>query len=303
MEAQQRKTENESAAEPHALPSGTSCDDEQPSKGKKRDAIGPRRIRLGQQRGVILGVGVVTTGEIKAEPAKKLAQRGKLFRRTGQCECERFVSLHIGRDEFGRDVLSRLIVSIRISLLIALFGGAFGILVLSNLSSQRAANQVFTFVMLPQFFLGGVFNPLTGLPGYLDVLSRIAPLRTWTGFTALASPNATWTRVEGKGTVHSYNEVHHAIQPAFKGHTPYMLLLVDLDTQKGKPTDVEAIRVAANLTTPDGVLAPPDMVKRVGIGTRVRMVFADAGPGLAIPHWTIDEGAQQPATPWRYPQE
>ena len=62
-------------------------------------------------------------------------------------------------------------------LLIALFGGAFGILVLSNLSSQRAANQVFTFVMLPQFFLGGVFNPLTGLPGYLDVLSRIAPLR------------------------------------------------------------------------------------------------------------------------------
>lgn len=62
-------------------------------------------------------------------------------------------------------------------LLVALFGGAFGILVLSNLSSQRAANQVFTFVMLPQFFLGGVFNPLTGLPGYLDVLSRIAPLR------------------------------------------------------------------------------------------------------------------------------
>ena len=62
-------------------------------------------------------------------------------------------------------------------LLIALFGGAFGILVLSNLSSQRAANQVFTFVMLPQFFLGGVFNPLAGLPGYLDVLSRIAPLR------------------------------------------------------------------------------------------------------------------------------
>lgn len=62
-------------------------------------------------------------------------------------------------------------------LLIALFGGAFGILVLSNLSSQRAANQVFTFVMLPQFFLAGVFNPLQGLPPYLDALARIAPLR------------------------------------------------------------------------------------------------------------------------------
>ena len=30
-----------------------------------------------------------------------------------------------------------------------------------------------------------------------------------------ASANATWTKVEGKGEVHSYNEVHHAIQPAF----------------------------------------------------------------------------------------
>jgi uncharacterized protein len=26
-------------------------------------------------------------------------------------------------------------------------------------------------------------------------------------------------------------------------------------------------------------------------------------PGLALPQWTIDETAQQPATVWRYPQE
>src|SRR5256712_7468850 len=38
-------------------------------------------------------------------------------------------------------------------LLICLLGGAFGVLVLSNLSSQEMAGQVFTFVMLPQFFL------------------------------------------------------------------------------------------------------------------------------------------------------
>ncbi len=46
----------------------------------------------------------------------------------------------------------------------------------------------------------------------------------------------------------------------------------------------------------------PIMVESVGIGTRVRMVFADAGAGIAIPHWTIDEGATQPAKPWRYPE-
>jgi hypothetical protein len=111
-----------------------------------------------------------------------------------------------------------------------------------------------------------------------------------------------WAPVEGKGAVHSYGEVHHAIQPAFRAHTPYLILLVDLDTQKGQPTEHEALRVVANLVTPDGELAPPEMVKRVGIGTRVRMVFVDAGEGLAIPQWTIDEEAEQP-TPWRYAQE
>jgi uncharacterized OB-fold protein len=118
-----------------------------------------------------------------------------------------------------------------------------------------------------------------------------------------ASPKATWTPVEGKGTVHSYLEVHHAIQPAFKSKTPYHVLLVDLDTQKGQPSPDEALRVAGNLTTPDGVLAPRDMVAGVGIGSRVRMVFSDVADGLAIPQWTLDEGAQQPEKPWRYPQE
>jgi uncharacterized OB-fold protein len=112
-----------------------------------------------------------------------------------------------------------------------------------------------------------------------------------------------WIPVEGKGTVHSYTEVHHAIQPAFRDRTPYLVLLVDLDAQKGKPSEHEALRVVGNLVTGDGAFAPPDVVKRVGIGTRVRMVFSDVAPGLALPQWTIDETAPQPAQPWRYPQE
>ena len=103
--------------------------------------------------------------------------------------------------------------------------------------------------------------------------------------------------------MHSYTEVHHAIQPAFRDYTPYMVLLVDLDTQKGEPTPDEALRVIGNLCAPDGRLAPPDMVKRVGIGTRVRMVFSDVTEGLALPQWTIDETAMQPANVWRYAQE
>ena len=111
-----------------------------------------------------------------------------------------------------------------------------------------------------------------------------------------------WAPVEGKGAVHSYGEVHHAIQPAFQEHTPYQILLVDLDTQKGEPEPEIALRVAGNTATPDGELAPPEVVATVGIGTRMRMVFKDVSPGLSLPMWTIDEEADQPE-PWRYPQE
>jgi ABC-2 type transport system permease protein len=58
-----------------------------------------------------------------------------------------------------------------------LLGGAFGLVILANLGSQRAANQIFPFIVLPQYFLAGVFNPIANLPWYLDALSRISPLR------------------------------------------------------------------------------------------------------------------------------
>jgi uncharacterized OB-fold protein len=117
-----------------------------------------------------------------------------------------------------------------------------------------------------------------------------------------ASLESEWVAVEGKGTVFSYCEVHHGIQPAFKERVPYMILLVELDAQQGWPSEHEALRVGGNLTTPDGTLAPPEMVAQVGIGTRVRMVFADVSDGLSLPQWTIDEDADQPKTPWRYPE-
>lgn len=131
-------------------------------------------------------------------------------------------------------------------------------------------------------------------------LLRYPPGAACHGCGSLASE---WVPVEGKGTVHSYSEVHHGIQPAFKERTPYLILLVDLDTQKGKPGKDHALRVGGNLATPDGKLAPPELVKRIGIGSRMRMVFADVSEGLSIPLWTLDEGAKQPKKPWRYPQE
>src|SRR5256714_8672534 len=79
------------------------------------------------------------------------------------------LQIHLGPEQLARMALALLVI--------ALFGGAFGVIVLANLSSQRAANQIFPFVMLPQFFLAGIFNPIQPLPLPLDILSHLAPMR------------------------------------------------------------------------------------------------------------------------------
>jgi ABC-2 type transport system permease protein len=60
--------------------------------------------------------------------------------------------------------------------LASLFGGAFGVLVMSFMKDQRAANQIFPFVIFPQFFLAGVFNPIKNLPLPVLIASRLSPM-------------------------------------------------------------------------------------------------------------------------------
>ncbi len=73
--------------------------------------------------------------------------------------------------------LGQLLALVPVALVACLLGGSFGVLILSNLSSRRLATQVFPFIMLPQFFLAGVFNPIKVLPPYLEILSLISPMR------------------------------------------------------------------------------------------------------------------------------
>ena len=73
--------------------------------------------------------------------------------------------------------LAQTIAVVPAALIASIFGGAFGVVVMANLSSQRSAQQVFPFLLLPQFFLGGAFAPIRKLPLPLDILSRITPMR------------------------------------------------------------------------------------------------------------------------------
>ncbi len=62
-------------------------------------------------------------------------------------------------------------------LLACLLGGAFGLAMMALLSNQRAAQQIFPFLIFPQFFLAGIFNPIKVLPWFLTPFSLISPMR------------------------------------------------------------------------------------------------------------------------------
>jgi len=73
--------------------------------------------------------------------------------------------------------LTQLALTLPVALASCLLGGSLGLLAMALINSQQAANQIFNFVLLPQFFLAGVFTPIRVLPWYLEALSRIAPMR------------------------------------------------------------------------------------------------------------------------------
>lgn len=63
------------------------------------------------------------------------------------------------------------------ALVSCLLGASVGLVAMSVINTQQAANQIFNFVLLPQLFLAGVFTPIAVLPWYLALLSRLSPLR------------------------------------------------------------------------------------------------------------------------------
>jgi uncharacterized OB-fold protein len=107
-----------------------------------------------------------------------------------------------------------------------------------------------------------------------------------------------WQEVSGRGTIYSYEIVTHAIQPGFREVTPYPVVLVELDEQRGQPTPDEALRIIGNLVTPD--LGMEDE-RQVAIGRRVRVVYQDLADHLALPQFTLTD--EPPAgRVWRFPE-
>jgi len=64
------------------------------------------------------------------------------------------------------------------------------------------------------------------------------------------------------------------------------VVLVELDEQRATPSPDEALRVIANLVTPE---FRPEAEGRVGIGKRVRVAFQDLSDDFALPQFVLTD--------------
>lgn len=113
------------------------------------------------------------------------------------------------------------------------------------------------------------------------------------------SSDLGWKTVSGKGTVHSYVMIPHAINPAFKDFLPYPLVLIELDEQRGVPTEHRALRVVANVVRDDG---SPETEENMAFGKRVEATLIDLGDGMALPQFKLSDEAPEHET-WQWPTD
>jgi uncharacterized OB-fold protein len=74
------------------------------------------------------------------------------------------------------------------------------------------------------------------------------------------------------------------VLPGFRDWTPYPAILVELDEQRGHPTEDDGLRIIANLL--DESMAP-EREENVAIGSRVEVVFQDLESGLTLPQFKL----------------
>ena len=81
-----------------------------------------------------------------------------------------------GRDR-GQAAAARVLALAGTGVACCLLGAAFGLATVAALPNQRSAMEVFQFLIIPQYILGGVLVPLNGAPRPLADLSWLMPMR------------------------------------------------------------------------------------------------------------------------------
>lgn len=111
------------------------------------------------------------------------------------------------------------------------------------------------------------------------------------------SPEWSWQEVSGKGTIYTYEIIVHSIQPGFREFAPYPIIVVELDEQRGTPTEHEALRMVANLVD-DNFQAEAE--ENVAIGKRVQVVFQKINDAFTLPQFKLS-GEPPEGPTWQFP--
>jgi uncharacterized OB-fold protein len=82
------------------------------------------------------------------------------------------------------------------------------------------------------------------------------------------SRDVTWVQATGRGTLHTFGIVERGPTPAFRGHVPYIVALVDLEEGPRMPTNL--VGIEANKDT-------------VEIGMAVEVTFDDVTDEITLP--------------------
>jgi len=77
---------------------------------------------------------------------------------------------------FSLTTLAKVLLLIPVTILLSLSMTSMGVAIAARMKSFEAFPIVMNFILLPMFFLSGAMFPLQGLPGWMDVMTRINPL-------------------------------------------------------------------------------------------------------------------------------
>ena len=93
--------------------------------------------------------------------------------------------------------------------------------------------------------------------------------------TNCLSPDQTWVRLSGKGSIYSYGIYHQQWHPGFADDIPYNVALIDLD---------EGLQIISQVVDcENGAL---------GCGLRVEVTFDDVTPEITLPKFRLVETKQ-----------
>ncbi|WP_432076632.1 Zn-ribbon domain-containing OB-fold protein [Streptomyces wuyuanensis] len=93
--------------------------------------------------------------------------------------------------------------------------------------------------------------------------------------------DSTWCRMNGRGRIWSYVLPHPPLLPGYAEQAPYNAVVVEL-------ADAPHIRLVGNVVAaPDAPLNSVDPA-RLRVGAPVRVVFTEAGGGVAVPRWLLE---------------